>query len=637
MLLFTLLPVVATIIGVFFSACSPPPGLKSALFPVLLMLAPPAIIYYNRDIILQWGLEEVEEKQWTGTRALGRPSLRELQIWEPPKCVCKYTPTAEMAEVLSGESAIEDIPTAEMAEVLSRKSAIEDIPTAEMAEVLSRESAFEDMEVRGTAYTLTIPVTTPTKASVTLTTMRTTRVTVSISTTTIMTTTAAPPPTYTPRTIVTRPTRSLIDIICESLGRRFGTTIMRIPLLWCIRAIFWMIPSLLLNSIDTAAEYLMAWLRNRPHHYSHRSTRGVDPLLPFQALYTFATFVYSWKLTMDFTRRGGDVVIFEALMPYVIEPVKWVVWAYNMVELCFFTQGIALAMLSHFSPWALQYCPPDLTFGAKAHFDMDPDQTIFSQVSFTYPLAVGYSSYYNANSAIVFSFMFLVAAIYSRSENLDRRRLRVRTGHGGDLPGLIPTRLVSFMAYCAKVLFAMIDRHKVISRAWVSLSGTLCDLWATRIDAYLDSRYNARNAALQAVQQNEGPLPSSDSHPEAQQAVQQNEGPLPSSDAHPEAQKHQEEEKEGGKEHQDNSGEGEDGNLSGEDSEQSEYEDEEENISGEQAEEGSDGDEEGTDEDEEGDYEDEEGDYEDEEGDYEDEEGREDEEEEGNTPREAAN
>ena len=86
----------------------------------------------------------------------------------------------------------------------------------------------------------------------------------------------------------------------------------------------------------------------------------------------------------------------------------------------------------------------------------------------------------NPHTHVVFSFASLAYGTYSMIVILDRRRMLARAGHGRGLP---TSTLVT--ASCASVLCAMIDRYRMVSMAWASLSPTLRDWWGARIDAQL--------------------------------------------------------------------------------------------------------------------------------------------------------
>jgi len=371
-----LFPVAATIIGVLFASCGPS-GPKSAVIPVVMILGPPAIVHYGRGIAREWEFEGVGKKGWPGTRALDRPVASGLRIWAPPKCVWKYIPNAEMAEVLSGGSVAQGI----------------------------KVTPFEALW-GSTAHTRTILATATKKALVTLTKIRgvitttthTTEVTATISITTTVTATATPQPTQTnPKNTGARPTRTPVDVICELLGRRFEglvLAIVRIALLWCVRAIFWVARVLFCNAVEAVHEYWFDWLGfiRLLHRHSHCDARD---LVILHAMFMFASFVYGWNTTMEYAQNGGDVAIVELLTPYVMEAVKWVFWAYTWAEMCFFLQGMSVAILSCLVPRTLESRQRKWAIEANAHFGMavGAGQTCFSLGSLRYPLVAGYTSW----------------------------------------------------------------------------------------------------------------------------------------------------------------------------------------------------------------------------------------------------
>ncbi|KAF8428092.1 hypothetical protein EV426DRAFT_704982 [Tirmania nivea] len=602
MLLITLLPVVATIFGLFFTSCSHS-GLKSALIPVALLLGPPAIVHYGRGFFQGRELEEVGEKQWTGTRALSRPVPCGLQIWEPPKSVWKYVPTAETPD-LAGE------PVSQAMDV-----ATFEIPRGDTS--LTRTLTRNRRVVTTTTLTTEVTVAITTTTTTTLTTEVT--VAITTTTTTIMTAAAEQQPTQAPKNISARAARTPVDVICELFGRRFENLVLAIVrpvLVWCFRAIFLVIPVLIFSMMEGAIQSLFAWLGDvfRPP-YRHSVSRDLS------VVYTIISFVCGWQMTMDYTQQGKDVVIVETLTPYVMGFAKWVFWAYTWAEMCFFFQGIFLATFSYWLPQTLERIQPLWALKTNAHFGMfvGAGQTCFSQEALWYPLVAGYISWsfyiagglpkspmYGAWSWVwhsryegswvldlfkFFSFAFLAYAAYSALSVLDRRRMWVLAGYGEDLPHLIPDSWTSFLAYYAHALFAMIDKYGLASRAWVSLCGALREWWATQIEPQLEAERAAIKAKRAAIEA-------------AWQASLQENASLPLPDAQQEAKVNQEEYDEqvqqeegssfgeGDEEYEDN--QEEDGNLSGEEAEQGEYEDEEYegnqeedgNLSGEEAEEG---------------------------------------------------
>jgi len=352
MLLFVILPVAATIIGVFFTSCGHT-GPKPVLVPAAMILTLPAIVHYGRDFIRGGALKETGGKWWIGTRALGRPAPCGLRIWEPPKSMWeyRYIPTVEMMRELSGES------------------------TAQEMEVTGPETPW-----RGTRTGL---VTTLTKAFGMVT--RTSSV---ATTTTTVTATA-----------VLRPTRTLIDIICKLSDRRIkglALAVVRFAMLWCVRVIYWVIGVLAATTMQDAIEYFLHWLGHvigLPLCFC-RSAPDLQ-LFGIQVLYTFAPFFIGCQLAILYARQVGDAVIVETLMPYLMEVGKWVFWAYTWVEMCFFLQGLSLATLSHWAPQALESCQPRWALKTNAHFGVcvGMGQTCFRSGALRYPLVAGYTSW----------------------------------------------------------------------------------------------------------------------------------------------------------------------------------------------------------------------------------------------------